>query len=261
MFKIVIIILLIGAIAATPITLPRPRLPPGRVVGGEAIDITDAPYIVSFQSQGSHFCAANIISYSYCLTAAHCCAAFQQVSSLTIRAGSTRRDGNGTVINVAATFVHPNYNSATIDFDYCILSLQKPLVYSDSIQPIALPNSNDIAVADGAYCRVSGWGNTQNVAESPISLRAVNVPIVNLADCHEAYLRFGGVTAQMICAGFPDGGRDACQGDSGGPLTTVDNPQLVGLVSWGYGCAQPGYPGVYSNVKMARDWIASIAGF
>ena len=60
----------------------------------------------------------------------------------------------------------------------------------------------------------------------------------------------------MFCAGILDvGGKDACQGDSGGPVTL--NGQLVGATSWGYGCAQAKYPGLYTDVAMFRNWIES----
>ena len=66
----------------------------------------------------------------------------------------------------------------------------------------------------------------------------------------------------MICAG--ETGKDSCQGDSGGPVVagSGDNARQVGIVSWGLGCAQEGYPGVYTNVanKDIRDFIRDKAG-
>lgn len=57
----------------------------------------------------------------------------------------------------------------------------------------------------------------------------------------------------MICAGRKFGGVDSCEGDSGGPL--VFNKTLIGVVSWGKGCAVSGYPGVYTDVNYYKEWI------
>ena len=86
----------------------------------------------------------------------------------------------------------------------------------------------------------------------------VNVPIVSQEECNNAYAESGGITENMICAAAPGGGKDACQGDSGGPLA-VDG-KLAGIVSWGAGCADALYPGVYSNVASLRSFITEKSG-
>jgi len=86
---------------------------------------------------------------------------------------------------------------------------------------------------------------------SPVLMK-VSLPIVDRETCQRHMGRV--VTDRMICAGYLHrGGKDACQGDSGGPLTVDDI--LYGIVSWGYECADPNYPGVYTNVANLRWWI------
>ena len=58
------------------------------------------------------------------------------------------------------------------------------------------------------------------------------------------------VTQDMLCAGG-ERGKDECKGDSGGPLVLegVDQRfQVIGVVSWGIGCARDGLPGLYAEV-------------
>merc|ERR1712013_781493 len=67
----------------------------------------------------------------------------------------------------------------------------------------------------------------------------------------------GRISEEMLCAGAP--GKDSCQGDSGGPFTVkseeTNQHDLVGVVSWGDGCAADGMFGVYAEVAKLRDWI------
>ena len=67
----------------------------------------------------------------------------------------------------------------------------------------------------------------------------------------------------MVCAGDNNGGEDSCQGDSGGPLIMTNSDgeyELIGIVSWGYGCAEPGYPGVYSRIYPKLSWFFQYIG-
>ena len=87
----------------------------------------------------------------------------------------------------------------------------------------------------------------------------VDVPIVSDEECADLYYAvFYDVDPAMICAGYvAEGGKDACQGDSGGPLVSTGDGKLVGIVSWGLGCARPRLPGVYTQVAYYVDWINS----
>ena len=92
---------------------------------------------------------------------------------------------------------------------------------------------------------------------SPDALQYVEVPIITNTSCNSKYS--GGITDNMICAGFEQGGADSCQGDSGGPLAVSENGRLAqtGVVSFGIGCASAQYPGVYTRVSRYQSWILS----
>uniref|UniRef100_A0A182NNX0 Peptidase S1 domain-containing protein n=1 Tax=Anopheles dirus TaxID=7168 RepID=A0A182NNX0_9DIPT len=178
--------------------------------------------------------------------------------SLWIHAGSTHVNEGGQLIKVRRILQHPKQHSWS-DYDFSLLQLDQPLNLSESLQPIRLRRPSHATkdgaeeLADGTVCKVSGWGNTHNPDESALILRAASVPLTNHRRCGETYEGIGPVTESMICAGYDEGGKDSCQGDSGGPL--VCEGQLSGVVSWGKGCAEPGYPGVYAKVSTAFEWI------
>ena len=131
-----------------------------------------------------------------------------------------------------------------------------PFTYGPGVQPISLTISEPAA---GSLAVVSGWG-TLNFGDIdlPSELQAVEVYIVPREECNSTYANYDGITENMICAGVPGGGKDACQGDSGGPL--VVGGLLVGIVSWGIGCAEADYPGVYSNVAPLRSFVTEQTG-
>jgi len=161
--------------------------------------------------------------------------------------------------NLDQIISHPNYASATITNDACLLKLKEPFEWTEFIQPIAMPAPMQDTAA-GSMATVTGWGTTSEGALGlPNVLHKVDVPVVSDEECNAAYGAAGyAVADSMICAGLPEGGKDSCQGDSGGPFFSNESPEtreLLGVVSWGIGCGRAGYPGVYTEVSHFVEWI------
>ncbi|XP_019893807.1 trypsin alpha-4-like [Musca domestica] len=253
MFKFVI---LLSALAcALGATVPEGMLPQldGRIVGGAATTISSFPWQISLQRSGSHSCGGSVYSSKIIVTAAHC---LQSVSAsvLKVRAGSSYWNSGGTLVSVAAFKNHEGYNSKTMVNDIAVIRLSSSLTMSSTIKAIGLAST---APANGASASVSGWGTqTSGSSSIPSQLRYVDVKIVGRTQCASSTYGYGSeIKASMICAYTV--GKDACQGDSGGPL--VSGGVLVGVVSWGYGCAYTNYPGVYADVAALRSWVVSAA--
>lgn len=212
MFKFAVLTLLLPLAIASPLIQPRfITKSSGKIVGGLPIPIEDAPYQVSLQTKsGFHFCGGSVISPNFILTAAHCTEG-NAAKYIMVRAGSDMTKSGGVLVGVQKIHQHEKYNNQLIDFDYSLLQLAQPLNFSKSIQPIGLPDQDD-PVEDGTMCLVSGWGNTQNAAESREKLRAAYVPSYSQEDCQNSYVQYGGVTDRMICAGYKKGTVDSCQG-------------------------------------------------
>jgi secreted trypsin-like serine protease len=93
-------------------------------------------------------------------------------------------------------------------------------------------------------------------------LRDMDYQAIDMADCNAGSAYNGKVfDDNMFCADAKGDGKDSCQGGSGGPIVIRDGNKhiQVGVVSWGYGCTQEGYPGVYARVSSAYDWIKGVA--
>lgn len=235
------------------LNLNKPSSPTGRIVGGEPASVSSAPYIASVQLHQQHRCGGAILSPSLVLTSARC-VVFIPIANLQVRAGSTYWYIYGVVVAVANVRIHERYNQETLENDIAILRLRYNLPLSNSLLPINLAQSTPV---DGAYAVTAGWGiltPTSNTISPNLNYGIVSV--IGNRNCSSSRYGYGAaVKPTTICAVGP--GRAACDGDYGGPL--VSNSVLVGIASWAYGCANPTYPTIYTNIAVLRQWIENAA--
>ncbi|XP_037627346.1 trypsin-3 [Sebastes umbrosus] len=226
----------------------------GRIVGGYAPVPHSIKYIVSIQStRRQHLCGGSLVNKYWVITAAHCNVGVDEMMIVAGDYSLSIYEGTEQEILPQHVFPHPEYNSTTTNNDIMLIKLRAP-VYLNSYVSIALLPRQDASIAEGRMCRVSGWGYiSPNGGQIPSTLRTVKLPIVSTVKCNSSESYNGNITENMICAGFSTGGKDACQGDSGGPL--VCDGRVYGLVSWGVGCADAQFPGVYTAVSKFRRWI------
>lgn len=235
--------------------LSIPVAPRGEnIVGGQDGTIQQFPYQANFQKNNKPHCGGTILDKRTILTAAHCTSGLT-ASAMSIRVGATDLN-EGTRYQVASFVQHPKYNSRTTDYDVSVLKLAKDLPLGDSVKPIGAITSSEAATGD--LLTVSGWGATSEGVYGTTTLQYVDVPIVDHDECNNDY--DGKITSRMICAAYPEGGKDSCQGDSGGPF--VKDGTIYGIVSWGYGCARAGLPGIYTNIANSeiRQFIKTNTG-
>merc|ERR1712215_216220 len=214
----------------------------GRIVGGTEASPGEFPHQIALLRGGvggSLMCGGSLVAPDMVVTAGHCCDG-QSASRLGVRVGNHH--------------LHEDYDSWTIENDICLLELESQADFSSSvIGSISLPSSMEEYPA-GTDCTVSGWGTTSEGGSLGKVLMKVTVPVVSDDDCRGAY-GVSEIADSMICAGLEQGGKDSCQGDSGGPF--MCGSHLSGVVSWGYGCAEPGYPGVYTQTSYFISWLNS----
>ncbi|CAG0915902.1 unnamed protein product [Notodromas monacha] len=259
MFRFAVIAALaVSAIAMPPKKLGPPRLTDKRIVGGVNADQGEFPAQVSVHIYGGHACGGTIIGPNVVLTAGHCCA-YPRGEYLVVAGEHNLNSGEGTEEerDVARIVQHESYDDFNLTDDICLLHLAgNPIEETDAIRYATLAETGR-EPADLELLTVTGWGTTSEGGSLSSILKKVDVPYVPNDRCADEYANFNDVTPGMLCAGFEQqGGADACQGDSGGPIFFSDGTQ-VGLTSWGYGCARPGYPGVYTRTTLYNDWIAA----
>lgn len=231
-----------------------------RIVGGKDAMENEVPFIVSLRKKGQHFCGGSLINETWVVTAAHCIAGMGKPDDILVGSIDVNGSETSTKVKVDTAIIHPGYNKNASSNDYALVKLKNPV--KAEFAELNKIQMTDLDIKDFV---VAGWGAMkENAYTTPDKLQILTVPYVEQKTCENQFQDIEKspvpyLDETMFCAGSKEGGKDACQGDSGGPIFYQPRDSkryiLLGIVSWGYGCARKDLSGVYSNVVTEISWF------
>ncbi|XP_076815725.1 uncharacterized protein LOC143461753 isoform X1 [Clavelina lepadiformis] len=259
----------------SPTVLPdlRPVTPLLRIVGGNTVRKGSWPWIVQLRDDDVQFCSGALIAPQWVLTAAHCLHlrdiqnGHNNNTRWTVVSGQHSREGHDDTNQVTHIAYALANNFTNIDIprkDIALIKLSRPVTVDNYTGVVCVPSGRTENPPPRSKCWIAGWGRSTLSGLVPQYLQQGDIPILSNAACRQnddVERDYSAIGKDMICAGYDDGGVDACKGDSGGPLMCPRKDgswYLAGIVSWGYSCADPDTPGVYTRVSHYLNWIYGV---
>ncbi|NXC41798.1 FA10 factor, partial [Penelope pileata] len=229
-----------------------------RITGGALCQRGQCPWQVLIRnSRDVGFCGGSLLNSRWVLTAAHCLDLVRPHHVTIGDFDKYQRELKEQKIGVERSWTHPHYDSINYNGDIALLYLSSDVLFNEYSLPICLPSPKLAALLseEGVTGMVSGWGATHSRGSPLRFLMRVRLPIVSMDACRQSTDRL--ITDNMFCAGYGTETADACKGDSGGPFAVSYHNTwfLLGIVSWGDGCAERGKYGVYTRVANYISWI------
>ncbi len=235
-----------------------------RIIGGSPIPITDAPWQVLVTVRSQQQCGGALLNNRWVITAAHCVDQ-SQPGDVSVQVGTATNAAKPATAprTVNRIEIFPGWDPRSFRNDVALIELTEDVLATPVTLPVALPMAENPAIwpAAGTPATVTGWGATDAGGGVATELQRANVRILTNPDtpaCGDYGALFDPVS--QICAGEFEGGVDACQGDSGGALVTGIPATIAGLASTGIGCAEPGYPGLYTRITTYLPWVQANVG-
>lgn len=223
-----------------------------RIIGGNLIYLGEHPWLGVISKHAKVHCGCSLVNHYWSLSAAHCFSD-TNLKYYQVYFGIISFDYENLGIPIEKVIQHENYG---FDFrnDISLIKSKFPILYNDYIQPICI-NQKSI-FANRKFATLVGFGESYD-SNAKLNAKKLVIPVVDTSICNQPYIMNNQIQDGMMCAGEIEGGVDACQGDSGGPLIIQENEKsiLVGIVSWGIGCALVNKLGVYTDVAFYHDWI------
>jgi len=232
-----------------------------RIVNGEPAKSGDVRWQVAILVKATStndldVCGGSAVAPNWVLTAAHCVAGVSR-EQVEVRSGSVRLDDTLAQRSVPRRIlIHKDWNSVTYDNDVALLEAD----LASSVQAVPMiEGDSDVQSTD--HMQISGFGRVSEFGATSNTLLLAYVSFISYDSCNDRQAYNGQVhVGTMFCADAPFGDAetsDSCKGDSGGPITREHKGKIeqVGIISWGNGCGDPSFPGVYVRLSQYRSWI------